>query len=73
MTVRHSPHGLFHRNHGSTYAAQTLAMRSMLPTEDLPKGVVLEKRCIVEVPLIPQEDVDRVLAVNRKSRNAMAA
>jgi hypothetical protein len=32
----------------------------MLPPKDLPKGVILEERCVVDVPLIPEEDIDRV-------------
>jgi hypothetical protein len=33
----------------------------MLPPENLPQGMLLEKRRIVEFPLIPEKDIDRVM------------
>jgi len=38
----------------------------MLPTEDLPETMMFEKRCIIEIPLIPAKHVDRVLRDDEK-------
>ena len=35
-------------------------MRAMLPAKDFPQGMVLEERSVLEIPMIPEEEIDGI-------------
>ena len=35
-------------------------MRAMLPTKDLPQGMVFKQRCPMEIPLVRDEEIYRI-------------